>query len=242
VQRDHPSIEDSHLEEILYRQQGGENPFSSQSQQVRSTQGELNQDDDDESMEIVDSPDLFFGYDVSRKQYTENSARDPMTLAKRFKLYLVPTEYTEQERGHLQKLLQNLRDHGIIRKFGSKTAPDERDVSDVITDFLVKVLEHTKSELSRLHGFSDNSNVEFALTVPTAWSPGASRVLQIALQSAVKAVNFGKLAEQEIIIPYIISEPEAAATYMLAGNNDVLVCSCLSSKFSSLTRLWLPAE
>jgi hypothetical protein len=180
-------------------------------------------------MEIVDSSDLFFGYDVSRKQYTENSARDPMTLAKRFKLYLVDTKYTEQERGHLNKLLQHLRDHGIIRKFGSKTAPDERDVSDLITDFLVKVLEHSKSELSRLHGFSDNSHVEFALTVPTAWSPSSSRVLQVALQTAVKAVKFGEIAEQEIIVPYIISEPEAAATYMLAGNNDVLVRSCLNS-------------
>ncbi|KAM3088283.1 hypothetical protein ACMFMG_002337 [Clarireedia jacksonii] len=222
----HPESEDDHLEEMVYRQKSNEHPFASQSQQVKTMQNDTDQNDDDEDMEIIESADLFFGYEVFQKKYMENSARDPKTLAKRFKLCLVDAKYTEQERVYLTELLQYLRAHGIIRKFGCKTASDERDVLDIITDFLVKLLEHTKSELSRLHGFSDNSQVEFAITVPTAWSPGASRILQTALQTAAKAVKFGKIAEKESITPYIISEPEAAATYMLAGNNDVLPNEC----------------
>ncbi|ESZ94881.1 hypothetical protein SBOR_4757 [Sclerotinia borealis F-4128] len=155
----------------------------------------------------------------TNQQYKENISRDPKSRVKRSKLRLVQTPYTLDDRVELLEIIEGLIHDKLIRKHGSKYSPDTRDVLDIFTDFLVKVLQHTKKQLIQLNNFSDGSVVEFALTVPTIWSPNASRILQTALQTAARAVKFGDTSDA--IVPYIVSEPEAAATYMLAGTNSV---------------------
>lgn len=170
-----------------------------------------------------ESSGFLWGYQVYHQQYRENISRDTGTRVKRSKLHLVPTAYTYDDRVELLRSMEILIDNGIIRKHGSKDEPDARDVLDIFTDFLVKVLNHTKDQLTQLHNFSSQSVVEFALTVPTIWSPNASRILQTALQTAARLVKFGNISTKKVVIPYIVSEPEAAATYMLAGNSSVHV-------------------
>lgn len=171
----------------------------------------------------IDSSDFFWGYEVMYQQYIRNLPRDHRTRVKKVKLWLVNTTHTANERMQLGELLKILRTFGIIRKHGSQKTPNETDAQDIITDFFVKLLQHVQIELMKLHGYSDEFPVEFAMTVPAAWTPCASRVLQAALQAAARAVGFGTTSQNTPITPYIISEPEAAATYMLADNSDVLV-------------------
>ncbi|KAF7900126.1 hypothetical protein EAF00_004462 [Botryotinia globosa] len=168
-----------------------------------------------------ESSEFLWGYQVHHQQYRENISRNTGTRVKRSKLHLVPTAYTYDDRVELLRSMEILIDNGIIRKHGSKDKPDARDVLDIFTDFLVKVLNHTKDQLIQLHNFSGQSVVEFALTVPTIWSPNASRILQTALQTAARLVKFGNISTKKVVIPYIVSEPEAAAIYMLAGNSPV---------------------
>ncbi|KAF7929793.1 hypothetical protein EAE99_004697 [Botrytis elliptica] len=168
-----------------------------------------------------ESSEFLWGYQVHHKQYRENISRNTETRVKRSKLHLVPTAYTHDDRIELLRSIEILIENGIIRKHGSKNEPDARDVLDIFTDFLVKVLNHTKEQLIQLHNFSSQSVVEFALTVPTIWSPNASRILQTALQNAARLVKFGNISPKKAVVPYIVSEPEAAAIYMLAGNSSV---------------------
>ncbi|TGO21604.1 hypothetical protein BPAE_0210g00090 [Botrytis paeoniae] len=168
-----------------------------------------------------ESSEFLWGYQVHHQQYRENISRNAGTRVKRSKLHLVPTAYTHDDRVELLRSIESLIDNGIIRKHGLKDEPDARDVLDIFTDFLVKVLNHTKEQLIQLHNFSSQSVVEFTLTVPTIWSPNASRILQTALQNAARLVKFGDISTKKVVVPYIVSEPEAAAIYMLAGNSSV---------------------
>ncbi|TGO50521.1 hypothetical protein BOTNAR_0390g00090 [Botryotinia narcissicola] len=168
-----------------------------------------------------ESSEFLWSYQVHHQQYRENISRNTGNRVKRSKLHLVPTAYTHDDRVELLRSMEILIENGIIRKHGSKDEPDARDVLDIFTDFLVKVLNHTKDQLIQLHNFSSQSVVEFALTVPTIWSPNASRILQTALQTAARLVKFGHISTKKVVIPYIVSEPEAAALYMLAGNSSV---------------------
>lgn len=171
-----------------------------------------------------ENSEFFWGYQVHHQQYRENIPRDTSTRLKRSKLRLIETSYTKDDRLELAHIIEGLIRNRIIRKHGCKYSPDTRDVLDILTDFMVKVLQHTKEQLIQLHDFSCDSVVEFALTVPTIWSPSASRILQSALQTAARVVEFGDLTTKSALVPYIISEPEAAAIYMLAGRTSVYVC------------------
>ncbi|KAF7922130.1 uncharacterized protein EAE98_008341 [Botrytis deweyae] len=209
LSREAPQDTDEHdetLEEFVYDDE--DHPLT----YVRDANAES---DGDESSEFL------WGYQVHHQQYRENISRNTGTRVKRSKLHLVPTAYTHDDRIELLRSIEILIDNGIIRKHGSKNEPDARDVLDIFTDFLLKVLNHTKEQLIQLHNFSSQSVVEFALTVPTIWSPNASRILQTALQNAARLVKFGNISPKKAVVPYIVSEPEAAAIYMLAGNSSV---------------------
>lgn len=81
---------------------------------------------------------------------------------------------------------------------------------DVITDFMVKILEHTRKQLETLENYnSNNCSVSFALTVPTIWSARSSRILQFALEDAIKTTGFGNLTQGSVDNLFVVSEPEA---------------------------------
>lgn len=157
-----------------------------------------------------------------------NTNRDQLCLIKHAKSNLLETAYTEQDRSILGTKLDALINKDIIRKYGKINSPvGPRDTQDVIADFLTKVFEHTKQQLSLLHGFSDQCPVQFVLTVPTMWSTQSSRILQAAMQDSLRATEFGVESKGAIENLFIISEPEAAATYIIKASAKVLVSSHL---------------
>lgn len=137
------------------------------------------------------SSDFFWGYQVHHQQYGENIPRSSQLKIKRSKLQFVQTPYTRDDRVELLRIFRGLIRNKIIGRHGSKYKTDERDVLDILTDILVKALQHTKEQLMQLHNFSRSSVVEFALTVPTIRGSNASRILQTASQTSARVVEFG---------------------------------------------------
>jgi hypothetical protein len=184
--------------------------------------------DDDESTLFL------WGYAVSYQQYVANTTRNPLGLVKCAKSKLLGTEYTEEDRTRIVPILDELIRRNIIQRYGEKPGVfDPQDVQDVITDFLTQLFIHTKNQLIILHGFSDACSVQFVMTVPTIWSPQSSRILQTCMESAIRASGFGRLGHGCIDNLFIISEPEAAATYLMAATKTMLVGLVLSWEWLS---------
>jgi hypothetical protein len=79
---------------------------------------------------------------------------------------------------------------------------------------------HAKIQLRREHGISEAAPIEHVLTVPAIWSAEACRKMQKAMATAIKQANFGTVENL-----FLVSEPEAAATYVLSQYNAVNVCN-----------------
>jgi hypothetical protein len=183
------------------------------------------EDSEDSEMEDELSLEYLWGYGVPYEVYKANSSRSQRRYIKRAKLMLVETEYTNEDRKGLRTVLNGLLKEGIIRRHGkkSKTEPDMWDAVDPISDYLVKVLEHTKEQLQLLHGFTHGTPVDFIMTVPTVWSPEASRVLQTAVKAAIYATSLGKPGGTTADNLFLISEPETAATFLLENSENISV-------------------
>ncbi|APA08663.1 hypothetical protein SS1G_02401 [Sclerotinia sclerotiorum 1980 UF-70] len=162
------------FDENLFDSFKGQHPLT-----LSGVGGDKDNDPEDSEMEDELSVDFLWGYEVPYHVYKANSTRSQRRLIKRAKLMLVRTEYTNKDRKGLRGKFTGLLKEGIIRRHGkrSKAEPDMWDAVDPVSDFLVKVLQHTKEQLKLLHGFTDRTPVDFVMTVPTVWSPEASRVL-----------------------------------------------------------------
>ncbi|KAH8780522.1 hypothetical protein F5882DRAFT_451384 [Hyaloscypha sp. PMI_1271] len=161
------------------------------------------------------SADFYWGYSVQMKRYQEWITRDSNLLVQRPKLMLLGTTYTEGDRKTLRSQITRLINQGIIRKYGKRADPDVRDVRDVITDFLIKVFEHTKQYLARKDGYIKGCPVEFVVTVPTIWTQEASRILQFCVEAAIKETELGCLKNGSVDNLFLIPEPEAGLTWLL---------------------------
>ncbi|KAJ5645635.1 hypothetical protein N7507_011646 [Penicillium longicatenatum] len=89
-----------------------------------------------------------------------------------------------------------------------------KSVKDVIRDYLVEILKHTKAHLAEYESFKGTSKVEFALSIPAGWPLKVSWALQEILKQAVEAVKFGHGFDL-----FLVNEPEAASAFAL----DMLV-------------------
>jgi len=188
----------------------------------RNLSHEVN-DDEDEDMDSDESTEFLWGYAVPYQRYKANTNRNPLRRIERPKLMLLSTNYTDGDRKVLRKQLNKLIRRGIIRKFGKRTVPDIRDVRDVITDFLVHVFKHTKEQLIKHENFNDQCTVEFVFTVPTIWSAESSRVLQLSMEAAIQATEFGTLEDGSVQNLTFISEPEAAAQFLAGSSLSMIV-------------------
>ncbi|KAF2424215.1 hypothetical protein EJ08DRAFT_595282 [Tothia fuscella] len=123
----------------------------------------------------------------------------------RAKLLLDHESHTQEQRDKLTPTLQYLRRKKLIKRN-----------EDVITDFLACLLRHTKEKLEELHSFSvDECDVEVVMCVPVIWNNKACRTMQWAMGSALQAAGFR--TENDFVSDlFIVSEPEAAATFVLA--------------------------
>ncbi|ESZ92420.1 hypothetical protein SBOR_7179 [Sclerotinia borealis F-4128] len=187
------------------------------------TGGDTINESEDTEMEDELSVNFLWGYGVPYQLYNAHSARSQRRLVKRAKLMLVQTEYTNEDRKGLRGTFTGLLREGIIRRHGkrSKAESDMWDAVDPISDYLVKILQHTKEQLKLLRGFTDQTTVDFVMTVPTVWSPEASRVLQTSVKAAILATTFGTPGGTTADNIFIISEPEAAATFLLENSEDI---------------------
>lgn len=179
--------------------------------------------DDELMLDDDQSTQFLWGYAVPYQQYSANTARDPLGLVKRPKTLLLDTAYTQQDRTKLLPVIGELMRRNVIRRKGVKGEYNTHDVEDIITDFLTEVFLHTKAQLRILDGFTDKCPVQFVMTVPTFWSPQSSRILQNCMSRAIKASKFGSLGHGCVDNLFIISEPEAAATYLMAAAGNVMV-------------------
>ncbi|KAI9650554.1 hypothetical protein NHQ30_000571 [Ciborinia camelliae] len=213
----HQNDDDEIFDENLFDLSQGQHPLV-----LSGTKEDTVNDPEDSEMEDELSVDFLWGYGVPYQMYKANSTRSQRRLVKRAKLMLVETEYTNEDRKGLRGTFTGLLKEGIIRRHGkrSKTEPDMWDAVDPISDYLVKVLQHTKEQL-KLHGFTDKTPVDFVMTVPTVWSPEASRVLQASVKAAIQATTFGKPGGTTADNVFLISEPEAAATFLLESSEDI---------------------
>jgi hypothetical protein len=163
-----------------------------------------------------DCAGILWGYAVPYHLNVLNIRRNRDMLIALPKLQLVDTSYTQEVRDNLRPLLARL----IKRRTISK-------LEDVFTDFMAKIFQHTKAELVAHHEYQPHFSVEFVVTVPTIWSQKSSRILQTAIESAMKISGFGILENGSVNNLYIISEPEAAAIYVLAASSDIIVSRIL---------------
>ncbi|KAB8293932.1 hypothetical protein EYC80_009405 [Monilinia laxa] len=209
---------DKILDQNLFDSFKGQHPLT-----LCGTGGDTTHDPEDSEMEDELFVDFLWGYGVPYQIYKANSTRSQRRLVKRAKLMLVETEYTNEDRKGLRGTFTSLLKEGLIRRHGrrSKTESDMWDAVDPISDYLVKVLQHTKEQLKFLHGFTDQTPVDFVMTVPTVWSPEASRVLQTSVKAAIQATALGRPGGTTADNIFFISEPEAAATFLLENSEDI---------------------
>ena len=175
-----------------------------------------------------DSGDLFWGYTVLNQRYIHHSTRDPSLLVRLPKLMMLGTEYTKAGRKGLQSQLTCLVERGIIRKYGKRAEPDTRDIRDVITDFIIKMLQHTQNQLAIYHGYTPRCLVEITFPVPTVWSPEGSRIMQFCVEAAIRATSFGTLTNGSVHNLFIGSEPEAGIGFLIQNTKEITVC-CVSA-------------
>ncbi|TVY35815.1 hypothetical protein LSUB1_G007092 [Lachnellula subtilissima] len=168
------------------------------------------------------STEYIWGYDVFNARYHEVTNRDAHTRIERCKSMLVRSEYTQGDRDVLRASLNHLLELEVIRKYGKRDFPIPRDIQDVISDFLTPVLAHTGQQLTQFAGLTEQCPVSFVITVPVIWSTHSSRVFQCAMEDAIRHSGFGDLRHGQIDNLYITTEPEAAATYLLATANNLL--------------------
>ncbi|KAL2068408.1 hypothetical protein VTL71DRAFT_16506 [Oculimacula yallundae] len=158
-----------------------------------------------------------WGYEAYHQMYAANIERGTMGHIARAKLMLVNSKHTVDDRKRVRPQLEYLIGKGTIRKHSTTDNVSLPDVQDVITDFLVNVLSHTKQQLIELEGFTEDCQISFSLTVPTIWSVRSSRILQASMQEAINIAQFGSLSSL-----FIVSEPEAAATFLLGNTHTML--------------------
>lgn len=166
----------------------------------------------DEGPDDDDAKEFYWGYGVQKQLQNPDSRCDPDLRVIRPKLMLDTSEHTADIREGLGETFERLKSLKLIRQD-----------TDVIADFLQRLLQQTRERFVNTYRFDNTSSVEFVLCVPVTWERKACRAMQAAMIMAIENSGFTNLASGSIENLFIISEPEAAAAYVLAGNNDINV-------------------
>ncbi|UPL03875.1 hypothetical protein LCI18_014809 [Fusarium solani-melongenae] len=167
-------------------------------------------DSDESDEEEADGSQSFrWGYQVDYLWSIPTAHSNKMTCPlARFKLLLDKSATTKPVRTRLGKALTPLRNRKVIK-----------NDYQPITDFLSHLLAHTKSELAK-QGVDESWQFEVVLCVPAIWDPKALRIMQTCLALAMDRAKFPGVDTENNSIErlFIVSEPEAAATYMVSHN------------------------
>lgn len=178
-------------------------------------------DIDDRQLEDEDSfkrplPDkVCFGYKVQEQLEYANRLGDGRPSdepIRRMKLMLHEDEVTQPIRDELRPILRDLKENGAIER-----------LEDVIADSLTCILCHTLKELRNEPTFKEDTPVEFVLCVPPLWTAKACRQMQEAMSIAIQRTGLGATKKKTVDNLFIVSEPEAASEYQLAGEDTIWV-------------------
>jgi hypothetical protein len=145
---------------------------------------------------------MYWGYEVQDKLMAPDLDKTQYNCITRSKLLLDVSDQTKQIRQDLRPILKNLKRRRCIQS-------DE----DVISQYLEKLFKHSKNELLKLGWDPERQFVEHVLCVPVIWSANACRKMQRAMEVAIRKSSFGSVQDL-----FLVSEPEAAAAYVLDQN------------------------
>ncbi|KAK8876951.1 Hsp70 chaperone protein [Apiospora arundinis] len=165
-----------------------------------------------EELLLDNSETLNWGYSVHESQSLPKMHSNPSNKPlSRFKLLLDTSPMTEEVRHNLKDTVESLQKRKIIKK-----------PLQLIADFLTCLLRHTKEELAD-QGYDDSWPLEMVLCVPAIWTQKACRDMQSALAVAMEKTSFKGVDIQNNSIEnlFIVSEPEAAAAYVLAWSPEI---------------------
>lgn len=152
--------------------------------------------------------DFVWGYGIQNEIAPDKDPKQFDRVA-RSKLVLDGSKHTKQVRDDLEPVIKRLKRRRIIRTN-----------LDLITDYLTRLFEHAKQELLRSYGYSQLPPIEHVLCVPVLWKSQALRKMQIAFEAAIEQSQFGTMENL-----FLVSEPEAAAAYVLDKTKSVNVRS-----------------
>jgi len=139
-----------------------------------------------------------WGYGI-QDEINEDMDHSKFNRIARSKLWLDKSEHTEVVRNELDPILRRLKRRKIIK-----------ENEDVIADYLARLFMHAKAQLKEECVISDATPIEHVLTVPAIWTAEACRKMQKAMTAAIEQAKFGTVEDL-----FLVSEPEAAATYVL---------------------------
>lgn len=189
--------------------------------------------DDEVSSSVIPTTELgqkqrehvYWGFSVREHLQRMDIPEYGTNKISRFKLYLNKVDATEDVSQEVGQTLRKLKSQKMISQ-----------EADVFVDYLKRLLEHTKTELIQLGEYAEDIPIEFVLCVPAVWPSKACRTMQAALTAAVKESALGRTISGSLDGLFIMSEPEAAATCVLAeGRNDIHVS--LQRQYCSHTQI-----
>jgi hypothetical protein len=154
---------------------------------------------------------LLWGYGVQDQLKEADYDADHSRRLSRFKLMLDKSPQTTSVRNALSETCKTLKKMRLI----------EED-TDIIADYLEQLFRHTKKRLIESEGYTDESTVEFVLCIPAAWEAGACRKMQAAMGRSITLSGLGKLQNGSVDNLFLVSEPEAAAAWVLASEKTRL--------------------
>ena len=182
---------------------------------------ELDEDDEEDNGTL-------WGYQIQRKLEFADSNRNQNRCMARFKLLLDESDLTQKIREDLEPYCQELKRDRIIK-----------EKEDIIADYLHYLFVHTKNELIKHHEFTETSPVEFVLCVPPIWTPKASRIMQKNMERAMRESGLGRVENDSVDNLFIVSEPEAAAAYMLASESTSVIVSCMFLAIFNIDNIYI---
>lgn len=195
------------------RERNGSSPENSidvQSDDDREPEDEIVDDSGERnsvSNEEEDStPSFVWGYGIQAMTRGDLDRRE-FNRVSRSKLLLDKSGHTAKVRNELGPILRRLKKNRIIE-----------ENEDVIAHYLTVLFMHAKQQLRKESVIQHSPRIEHVLCVPAIWTPDACRKMQKAMTIAVERAQFGTIENL-----FLVSEPEAAAAYVLGQSDEINV-------------------
>lgn len=173
------------------------------------TYEELGLDLESDLEDLNPRPQPIWGWGFHKKMAAHDATAHKGKHVSEFKLLL---DESEEAKGLRTQAYKDLRAMSLMKLAHTPV--------DIIADYLERLLKHTKDQLTEFHGLRDENPVEFVLCVPVKWSYKASWRMQEAMHRAIEASGLGRLDNGGIKGLFIVSEPEAASTFVISQSDS----------------------